>query len=42
MGTALQAALIELQADGTYSEILSKWNVEGGAITDITINGAQS
>ena len=42
MGTALQAALIELQADGTYSEILSKWGVEGGAITDITINGAQS
>lgn len=42
LGAALQAALKELQADGTYTDILTKWGVEGGAITDITINGAQS
>lgn len=42
LGAALQAALKELQADGTYTDILTKWGVDGGAITDITINGAQS
>jgi polar amino acid transport system substrate-binding protein len=42
LGPALQAALKELQADGTYTDILTKWGVDGGAITDITINGAQS
>ena len=42
LGPAIQAALQQLQADGTYSSILSKWGVEAGAISDMTINGAQS
>jgi polar amino acid transport system substrate-binding protein len=42
LGAALQGALQALQADGTYTAILDKWGVTGGAINDITINGAQS
>ena len=42
LGPALQAALKQLQADGTYASILSKWGVDGGSINDMTINGAQS
>jgi polar amino acid transport system substrate-binding protein len=40
LGEALQASLTALQADGTYTEILEKWGVEGGAIDEITLNGA--
>lgn len=40
MGEALQASLQSLMDDGTYSEILSKWGVEQGAIPSIDINGA--
>jgi polar amino acid transport system substrate-binding protein len=35
-------ALKKLMADGTYLNILKKWGVEAGAITDPVINGAQS
>jgi len=42
LGPAMQAALKQLQADGTYASILSKWGVDGGSINDMTINGAQS
>jgi len=40
LGEALQAALQSLMDDGTYTEILSKWGVEQGAIDKIDINGA--
>ena len=36
----IQAALEKLIADGTYQQILKKWGVEAGAITDSEINGA--
>jgi polar amino acid transport system substrate-binding protein len=42
LATALQGALAALQADGTYTDILTKWGVDGGAIPEITVNGAQS
>ena len=31
-------ALKALEADGTYEQILKKWNVEGGAISDFAVN----
>ena len=37
---AVLAAMKELIADGTYTQILNKWGVEAGAITDPGINGA--
>ncbi|BDI23221.1 ABC transporter substrate-binding protein [Herbiconiux sp. L3-i23] len=40
LAEALQASLQSLMDDGTYSEILSKWGVETGAIDSIDINGA--
>ena len=40
LGEALQAALQSLQDDGTYTEILTKWGVQDGAIDAIDINGA--
>jgi len=36
---ALQAALKAVIADGTYDQILSKWNVTAGALKTATING---
>lgn len=42
LAEALQAALRKVAEDGTYQEILSKWDLQAGAITDFTINGAQS
>jgi len=39
---ALQAALTSLMEDGTYTAILTKWGVEGGALDKIDINGATS
>ncbi len=36
------AALKKLIADGTYKSILTKWGVQGGAITSPQINGATS
>lgn len=35
-------AIKALIADGTYKEILTKWGVEAGAITDPQVNGATS
>ena len=35
-------AIKALIADGTYKEILTKWGVESGAITDPQVNGATS
>jgi len=39
---ALQKAIQAMMDDGTYKQILSKWGVETGAITQATINGASS
>lgn len=36
---ALKAALEAIIEDGTYAEILEKWNVSQGAISEVTING---
>lgn len=37
---AVLGAIKELIADGTYRQILEKWGVQDGAITDPVINGA--
>lgn len=39
---ALQKAIQAMMDDGTYKQILSKWGVETGAISQATINGASS
>jgi len=39
---ALQKAIQGMMDDGTYKQILSKWGVESGAISQATINGASS
>lgn len=36
------AAVKAMIADGSYKEILGKWGIEDGAITDPVINGAES
>jgi len=35
---AITTALEELAADGTYQQVLAKWGVEQGAITDFSVN----
>jgi polar amino acid transport system substrate-binding protein len=42
MAKPVLAALKHLMADGTYTKILDKWGVQGGAISDPAINGAAS
>jgi polar amino acid transport system substrate-binding protein len=42
MTTPILAALKELMANGTYKQILSKWGIESGAISEPKINGATS
>ncbi len=37
---AVQAALKDVIADGTYAKILKEWNLEQGALTTAEINGA--
>ncbi|WP_404349589.1 ABC transporter substrate-binding protein [Phycicoccus jejuensis] len=37
-GDAIVEALKQLEADGTYQEILAKWKTEGGAISDFAVN----
>ncbi|MGN6549930.1 MAG: ABC transporter substrate-binding protein, partial [Pararhizobium sp.] len=37
---AVQAALKDVIADGTYAKILKEWNLENGALTTAAINGA--
>ncbi|MEO9237907.1 MAG: ABC transporter substrate-binding protein [Jatrophihabitantaceae bacterium] len=39
---ALQKAIQSMIDDGTYKQILDKWGVTAGAITQATVNGAQS
>ncbi len=40
LAQAIQAALQSLLDDGTYTEILTKWGVDAGAVDEITINAA--
>jgi polar amino acid transport system substrate-binding protein len=42
MATPILAALKAIIADGTYTQILTKWGVQAGAITTPKINGATS
>jgi polar amino acid transport system substrate-binding protein len=35
---AITSALVDLEADGTYEQVLTKWGVEGGAISDFAVN----
>jgi polar amino acid transport system substrate-binding protein len=42
MTDALLGAVKALAANGTYSDILAKWGIQSGAITDFQINGAAS
>jgi polar amino acid transport system substrate-binding protein len=42
MAPAIQAALKDLIADGTYTTILDKWGIQAGAIQNPVINGAIS
>jgi polar amino acid transport system substrate-binding protein len=36
--TAITTALKELKTDGTYEQVLTKWGVQAGAITDFAVN----
>jgi polar amino acid transport system substrate-binding protein len=38
---ALKAAMEAIIADGTYKQVLDKWKVAQGAVTEVTINGGQ-
>lgn len=38
LADALQQALVAVIEDGSYESILAEWGVEGGAITDPTVN----
>jgi len=38
---AIQLALKDLKSKGTYDQIMQKWGIQAGAISDFTINGAQ-
>lgn len=38
---AIQAAVQSLIADGTYAELLAKWNLSAFAVTEATINGTK-
>jgi len=42
MTTPILAALKELMANGTYTQILAKWGIQSGAITSPKIDGAIS
>jgi len=37
---AIQKALQSMVDDGSYTKILTKWGVESGALSEITINAA--
>ncbi|MBM6400686.1 ABC transporter substrate-binding protein [Phycicoccus sonneratiae] len=41
-GAAIVEALKQLEADGTYQQILAKWKTEGGAISDFAVNPSVS
>ncbi|MYV99812.1 transporter substrate-binding domain-containing protein [Streptomyces sp. SID3343] len=39
---ALKSALEALIKNGEYGKIMDKWNIQAGAVTEVTINGATS
>jgi len=41
MAEAVLEVVKALIADGTYKQVLEKWGVQDGAITDPVINGAK-
>jgi polar amino acid transport system substrate-binding protein len=41
LATAIQLALQDLAKAGTYQQILQKWGIQTGAVTDFTIDGAK-
>jgi polar amino acid transport system substrate-binding protein len=41
MTTPILEALKKLMGDGTYTQILTKWGIQSGAISEPTINGAR-
>ncbi len=42
MATPVQAAVNLLIANGVYTQILTKWGVQSGAVTTSVVNGATS
>ena len=42
MTDALLGAVQKLNTTGAYTEILKRWGIDSGAITDFQINGATS
>ena len=36
---AIKAAVESLVADGTYAELLKKWNLSAFAVSQVTVNG---
>ncbi|MCW3018600.1 MAG: extracellular solute-binding protein family 3, partial [Solirubrobacterales bacterium] len=42
MATPLLAALKQLMQNGTYTQILTKWGIQSGAISEAKLNGATS
>ena len=42
LAAPLLAAVQKLMSDGTYTQILTKWGVQGGAVSSAGINGATS
>ncbi len=42
MADPMLAAVEHLMTDGTYTKILAKWGVQGGAVSDPAINAGIS
>ena len=42
LSDALLAAVKQINSNGQYTALLTKWGVQSGAITDFQVNGAQS
>ena len=42
MADPVLAAVKHLMSEGTYTKILGKWGVQGGAISDPAVNAAIS
>ena len=42
LADAIALALKDLKAKGVYDQILNKWGIQAGAITNFTVNGATS
>jgi polar amino acid transport system substrate-binding protein len=42
LAEAIQLALQDMARNGTYQQILQKWGIQAGALSQFTINGAKS